>query len=214
MNTHTLHTHTPRRTHAQVHSPHVCAHTSTHPPRNTNQTHSHVTSHGNASNARISHRPRTAPNHVRSDHEDQTQTRTPITNTLPTRAPYIRGRACTHTQYSPPALRIKYIHAPFTRALQHYVLQHSTTRRQPSAAISIAWLHGLAHVGQHVPHSRAHTLAHAHRASAHAHAHACCAARLAAIFCQLRFLVACTSTATRKATVITAPCHATQRRAC
>ena len=193
MNTHTLHTHTPRRTHAHVHSPHVCAHTSTHPPRNTNQTHSHVTLHGNASNARIittSQRPRSAPNHVRSDHEDQTQTRTPITSTSHTRAPYIHhahahtlSTVCQHYESN------TFTHHSRTRCntTSCNTVQHAASHLKPSAS-------GLAPraCSRGPAHSRAHTLAHAQRASAHAHAHACCAACLAAIFCQahrLRFLV-------------------------
>ena len=168
MNTHTLHTHTPRRTHAHVHSPHVCAHTSTHPPRNTNQTHSHVTLHGNASNARIittSQRPRSAPNHVRSDHEDQTQTRTPITSTSHTRAPYIHhahahtlSTVCQHYESN------TFTHHSRTRC---NTVQHAASHRSHQ---HLAWLHGLAHVAS-TYHTRAHTRSRTHSAQAHTHTH-------------------------------------------
>ena len=142
MNTHTLHTHTPRRTHAHVHSPHVCAHTSTHPPRNTNQTHSHVTLHGNASNARIittSQRPRSAPNHVRSDHEDQTQTRTPITRTSHTRALYIH-HAHAHTHSVQSASITNQIHSRIIHA-RVATLRVATQYNTPPAIAAISiWL--------------------------------------------------------------------------
>jgi hypothetical protein len=98
MNTHTIHTH--HGEHTRTHILRTYARTRAHTRLAIRIKHSHVTSHGNANNARII---TTTPTTVRA--------------------------ICSH--------------------------QH------------LAWLHGLAHVGQHVPHSRAHTLAHAQRPYAH-----------------------------------------------